>query len=54
MKDCPQSIASFGFTCGDCRAIFEPIDYLVFTGLCKGANVESLLFVDVKSGLVRQ
>jgi predicted Holliday junction resolvase-like endonuclease len=33
----------------ECRSLFEPIDYIVFSGLSKGA-IESVHFVDIKSG----
>jgi hypothetical protein len=45
------SFASFSYEPGDCRALFEPIDYLVFTGLARQNRVEALFFVDVKSGM---
>jgi predicted Holliday junction resolvase-like endonuclease len=44
------SFATFAYSAGDCRALFEPIDYLVFSGLAKHGRVEALYFVDVKSG----
>jgi predicted Holliday junction resolvase-like endonuclease len=44
------SFPSFAYEAGDCRAMFEPIDYLVFSGLSKRNRVEALYFVDVKSG----
>ena len=47
------SFASFSYEPGDCRALFEPIDYLVFSGLAKQNQVEALFFVDVKSGSAR-
>jgi predicted Holliday junction resolvase-like endonuclease len=47
------SFASFQHSPGDCRALFEPIDYLIFSGLTKNGKVDSLLFVDVKSGNAR-
>jgi predicted Holliday junction resolvase-like endonuclease len=37
---------------GDCRGIFEPIDYIAFVGLCRG-NVTRLEFIDVKTGSAR-
>src|SRR5712692_8653130 len=36
------SFASFSYEPGDCRALFEPIDYLVFSGLAKQNQVEAL------------
>jgi predicted Holliday junction resolvase-like endonuclease len=47
------SFASFAYSAGDCRALFEPIDYLVFPGLVRSGRVDALLFVDVKSGRAR-
>src|SRR5262249_13660255 len=44
------SFSSFSYEAGDCRALFEPIDYLVFSGLAKRNRVEALFFVDVKTG----
>jgi predicted Holliday junction resolvase-like endonuclease len=46
------SFSSFSYAVGECRALFEPIDYIVFSGLSKG-RVESMVFVDVKSGGAR-
>ena len=47
------SFASFAYEPGDCRALSEPVDYLVFSGLAKQNQVEALFFVDVKSGNAR-
>jgi predicted Holliday junction resolvase-like endonuclease len=47
------SFSSFAHASGDCRALFEPIDYIIFSGLTKNHQVDSLLFVDVKSGNAR-
>src|SRR5436189_1994189 len=47
------SFADFAYEPGDCRALFEPIDYLVFSGLARQNQVEALFFVDVKSGNAR-
>lgn len=44
------SFTTFTYTAGDCRALFEPIDYLVFSGLTMQRKVDALYFVDVKSG----
>lgn len=43
------SLPGFSLEPGDCRALFEPIDYVVFNGLTRTGRVESLRFVDVKS-----
>lgn len=47
------SFSSFTYDPGDCRALFEPIDYLIFSGLRSSGMVDALLFVDVKSGNAR-
>jgi predicted Holliday junction resolvase-like endonuclease len=45
------AVRGFEFNPRDCRALFEPIDYIVFNGLTKGqGKVESLTFIDVKTG----
>jgi len=44
------SFPSFGFRTGDCRALFEPVDYVVFKGLTDKGVIDALAFVDVKSG----
>jgi predicted Holliday junction resolvase-like endonuclease len=45
------SFPDFPFDPRDCRALFEPIDYIVFQGLGKGEFVDALHFVEVKSGV---
>jgi predicted Holliday junction resolvase-like endonuclease len=47
------SFAGFSYESGDCRALFEPVDYLVFSGFARQNQVEALFFVDVKSGNAR-
>ena len=47
------SFPSFCYSPGDCRALFEPIDYLIFPGLVRRDRVDALIFVDVKSGRAR-
>jgi predicted Holliday junction resolvase-like endonuclease len=47
------SFPSFSYEPGDCRALFEPIDYIVFSGLARQNHVEALFFVDIKSGNAR-
>ena len=47
------SFPSFAYKAADCRAMFEPIDYLVFSGLTARNQVEALYFVEVKSGNAR-
>lgn len=40
---------SFCFDSGDCRSLFDPIDYLVFEGLQSGL-VKKILFLEIKTG----
>lgn len=47
------SFSSFTYHPGDCRALFEPIDYLIFSGLAKSGKVDHVSFIDVKSGSAR-
>lgn len=47
------SLPGFPVRSGDCRTLFEPIDYVVFHGLSTNGIVDSLTFVDVKSGRAR-
>lgn len=44
------SLPGFPVSPRDCRSLFEPIDYIVFNGLSVRGEVDSLTFVDVKSG----
>jgi predicted Holliday junction resolvase-like endonuclease len=41
------------FSPRDCRALFEPIDYLIFPGLAARRRVDCVIFADVKSGKAR-
>jgi len=34
----------------DCRALFEPIDYLAFDGMTREGRVKAIAFIDVKTG----
>ena len=47
------SLPGFPVTPGDCRALFEPIDYVIFQGLVANGKVDAVIFVDVKSGNAR-
>lgn len=47
------SFSSFSYASGDCRALFEPIDYVIFSGLTSAGRVDALHFVDIKSGKAR-
>jgi len=53
MEKIAPSLPGFPVAPGDCRALFEPIDYVVFKGLTAKSEVDALLFVDVKSGNAR-
>lgn len=44
------SFSTFLHHPSDCRALFDPIDYVIFSGLASRGRVDSLFFVDVKSG----
>lgn len=44
------SLPGFPVASADCRSLFEPIDYIVFEGLSEHGEIDSLAFVDVKSG----
>lgn len=44
------SLPGFPVTSSDCRSLLEPIDYLVFRGLSARGRVDSIIFVDVKTG----
>ncbi len=44
------SLPGFPAASSDCRSLFEPIDYIVFEGLSERGEINSLAFVDVKSG----
>ena len=41
---------TFPYKQTECRILFKPIDYIVFTGLSGKARVEAIKFVDVKTG----
>lgn len=47
------SLAEFPYCCGDCRSLFDPIDYLVFEGLATKGKVERLLWIEIKTGGAR-
>lgn len=47
------SLPGFPVASADCRALFDPIDYIVFKGLSANGIVDCLVFVDVKSGNAR-
>jgi len=47
------SFETFQFSTRDCRTLLEPIDYLIFSGLHRKGVVESITFLEVKSGAAR-
>jgi predicted Holliday junction resolvase-like endonuclease len=44
------SLPGFPVASRDCRSLFQPIDYVVFNGLSSRGRIDSVTFVDVKSG----
>lgn len=45
------ALKGFEFDRKDCRALFEPIDYIVFNGLStKDGDIDSIFFIDIKTG----
>jgi predicted Holliday junction resolvase-like endonuclease len=45
-----RSLPGFPLQPRDCRPLFEPIDYVVFNGHSARGEIDSVWFVDVKSG----
>lgn len=43
-------LSSFRFKRNDCRALFDPIDYIIFEGLSTKEKISKILFVDIKTG----
>lgn len=41
---------TFPYKQNECRPLFEPVDYVVFTGLARGGRVQAIRLVDVKTG----
>lgn len=41
---------SFRFDRGDCRSLFDPIDYLIFEGLSTRGKVSKIIFMEIKTG----
>lgn len=41
---------TFPYKQNECRPLFEPIDYIIFTSLSGKGRVEAIKFVDVKTG----
>lgn len=44
------AFVTFPYKQSECRPLFEPVDYLIFTGLAGKGRVEAIKFVDVKTG----
>lgn len=42
----------FNFPIADCRALFEPVDFIVFSG-CVNNRVNQITFLDIKTGNAR-
>jgi predicted Holliday junction resolvase-like endonuclease len=47
------SFASFPYQGRDCRCLWEPIDYIVFTGLSTAGKVDAISFLEIKTGNAR-
>lgn len=47
------TMKTFKFDRNDCRSLFDPIDYIIFEGLSKNAQVSRLIFSDIKTGNAR-
>ena len=43
-------LGQFRFQRNDCRALFDPIDYIIFEGLSSKGIVSRILFTDIKTG----
>jgi len=44
------ALGTFRFECGDCRSLFDPIDYIIFEGLSQKGLVTRIIFADIKTG----
>jgi len=40
----------FRYNVADCRSMFDPIDYIAFNGYCAKGAVDSISFIEVKTG----
>jgi predicted Holliday junction resolvase-like endonuclease len=47
------SMQAFPFDHNDCRALFDPIDYVIFEGLSRKGAVDKIVFADIKTGGAR-
>jgi len=45
-------LEGFSFEAADCRALFDPIDVIIFRGLTQ-SEVESITFMEIKTGRAR-
>jgi predicted Holliday junction resolvase-like endonuclease len=43
------TLDTFKYHPNDCRALFDPIDFIIFDGLHEG-NIKRIIFTDVKTG----
>lgn len=50
LQEIAPALPGFSYDCHDCRALFDPIDYIVFEGLTKKNRVESIQVIDIKTG----
>lgn len=41
---------TFPYKQNECRPLFEPVDYVIFTGLARNGRVQEIKLVDVKTG----
>jgi predicted Holliday junction resolvase-like endonuclease len=53
MERIAPTMPGFRFKHNDCRAIFDPIDYVIFEGLTTQREVDHIYFVDIKSGAAK-
>jgi predicted Holliday junction resolvase-like endonuclease len=44
------ALGTFRHECSDCRSLFDPIDYVIFEGLCQKGVVSKIIFADIKTG----
>jgi predicted Holliday junction resolvase-like endonuclease len=52
-QHCEQIVpafTTFPYTQGDCRILFKPVDYIVFSGVCAKGRIEAVKFVEFKTG----
>jgi predicted Holliday junction resolvase-like endonuclease len=44
------AFVTFPYKQNECRPLFEPVDYVIFTGLARKGRVQEIKLVDVKTG----